>query len=180
MHLFFSFTPPLHNQGCEVGHTCYAIPFAPCSPTASPTGSLVPTTTASSVPVFDPDNLFYCGVTYEDAITNCYNLTACPDGAQDECPTGTTCYPVESCVAPAASPLLSNAVMVTNVSMGSGIDSSLVSNSFSETEETGNADWDADLYWENIENSSTSMKSVSLTTLALVGAVLLLGFTRNR
>jgi len=177
MHLFFSFTPPLHNQGCEVGHTCYAIPFAPCSPTASPTGSLVPTTTASSVPVFDPDNLFYCGVTYEDAITNCYNLTACPDGAQDECSTGTTCYPVESCVAPAASPLLSNVVMV---SMGSGIDSSLVSNSFSETEETGNADWDADLYWENIENSSTSMKSVSLPTLALVGAVLLLGFTRNR
>jgi hypothetical protein len=57
--------------------------------------------------------------------------------------------------------------------MGSGIDSSsLVSNSFSETVEMDNADWDADLYWENIENSSTSMKIVSLTTLALVGAVL--------
>jgi hypothetical protein len=56
--------------------------------------------------------------------------------------------------------------------MGSGIDSSLVSNSFSESVEAGNADWDADLYWENIENSSTSMKSVSFTTLALVGAVL--------
>ena len=77
MQLFFSFTPPLHNQDCEVGHTCYAIPFAPCSPatgtpetdttTTSPTSSITtknpaivaPKTTYAPTPSPTPTNPLY-------------------------------------------------------------------------------------------------------------------------
>jgi hypothetical protein len=49
---------------------------------------------------FDPDNTFYCGTDYEDAVTNCYNSKPCPEGGQDECPMGMTCYPIVVCQTP--------------------------------------------------------------------------------
>lgn len=68
---------------------------------------------------------------------------------------------------------MSSVPIVMNVSMGSGIDPSFASNSLGNTE-MGETDWDADLFWEAIENSGLSLKVVSLAkSLVLGGAILM-------
>jgi len=92
---------PCHDGNslvCPSGETCFDIE-GQCG-----IGTVQPSAPASSYPKapapFDPNNTFYCGENFEDAVLNCYNRTACPDGVQSECPTGQTCYPIVVCETP--------------------------------------------------------------------------------
>jgi hypothetical protein len=72
-----------------------------------PAASMIP---AASVPSISPMGEVFdlnrdrCGDNYEDAAMNCRDRLACTLGAQDECPTGQTCYPVIICETPPPSP----------------------------------------------------------------------------
>ena len=82
----------------EAGESCFEIE-GQCNGGA-PTVTVTLQPAAAPVAPFDPDNTFYCGTDYDDAVMNCYNTTACPQGGQDECPMGMTCYPIVTCQTP--------------------------------------------------------------------------------
>lgn len=82
------------GTGCPSGQACYSgIQCAATAPT--PAGE----NTQQGL-TFDPNNTLYCGSDYEDARANCYTNFPCPNGAQEECPFGQSCFPISGCQAP--------------------------------------------------------------------------------
>jgi hypothetical protein len=115
--------------------------------------------------VFDPENTFYCGDSYEDAVMNCTDRMACPNGALDECPTGQICYPIVTCE-PQQSVVVMNA--------GSGMEPSMFSDTQVDEAETVKPGWD----WTAYEASSGShtVKLLLSKYMFLGGATLLVLF----
>ena len=89
-----------NTQVCPFGETCFDIE-EPHGIVESGLSVVANVSSLSPIAhVFDPDNTFYCGDSYEDAVMNCPDRIACPNGALNECPTGQTCYPIVTCELP--------------------------------------------------------------------------------
>ncbi|KAL9183436.1 hypothetical protein ACHAXT_004292 [Thalassiosira profunda] len=104
----------------EPGAACFGITAERClsgAPTGAPTGtrpqpSISPTASSaptgetqspSAAPTKSPtENVFYCGMTFELAQSNCSEETACPTGAG--CPEGMLCYNGITCSAQTTAP----------------------------------------------------------------------------
>lgn len=98
----FGITAERCLSGAPTGAPTGAGPQPSISPTVSsaPTGETrVPSAAPTKVPT---ENVFYCGMTFELAQSNCSEETACPTGAG--CPGGMLCYNGITCSAQTTAP----------------------------------------------------------------------------
>ena len=153
-----------NTQVCPFGETCFDIE-EPCGIVESASSVAANEPSLSPIAhVFDPDNRFYCGDSYEDAVMNCTNRLACPNGALDECPTGQTCYSIVTCE-PAQSVVVMNA--------GSGMDPSMFSDTQIDEAETAKPGWDLTASEAGQSSGSHTVKILLAKYMSLGGASLL-------
>ena len=158
-----------NTQVCPFGETCFDIE-EPCGlvESASSVAANVPSLSPIAH-VFDQDNTFYCGDSYEDALMNCTGRMACPNGALDDCPFGQTCYEIVTCDPP-------QSVLVMNA--GSGMDPSMFADTPVDEAETVNPGWDWTAYEAGQSSDSHTVKVKILLSKYLFfgGATLLVLF----
>ncbi|KAL3816502.1 hypothetical protein ACHAXA_011307 [Cyclostephanos tholiformis] len=106
------------GDGCAKDLTCYAIPYAVCTPTTSPVPTKLATIPPTEAPVY---NVFFCGETYEMAEANCWTAEACPSGTCSK--TEEQCYGIstERCLSPAPTDAPTVAEPTTTDSMVSSL-----------------------------------------------------------